>query len=107
MADLVAELRAGPSAGSALLREALAEVGDGVRSVSEADFRILIVRSDLPRPVFNAQLFDADGTFIAMVDAWWQDSGVGRRSIRVLTICPLRTRTALANGTTGLSPTAS
>jgi hypothetical protein len=76
VADLVAELRAGPSAGSALLREALAEVGDGVRSVSEADFRILIVRSDLPRPVFNAQLFDADGTFIAMVDAWWQDSGV-------------------------------
>jgi very-short-patch-repair endonuclease len=26
--------------------------------------------------VFNAQLFDANGTFIAMVDAWWQDSGV-------------------------------
>jgi very-short-patch-repair endonuclease len=26
--------------------------------------------------MFNAQLFDADGTFIAMVDAWWQDSGV-------------------------------
>jgi hypothetical protein len=76
VADLVAELQAGPSAGSALLREALAEVGDGIRSVSEADFRILIVRSGLPKPVFNAQLFDANGTFIAMVDVWWQDSGV-------------------------------
>jgi hypothetical protein len=76
VADLAAELQAGPSAGSALLREALAEVGDGVRSVSEADFRVLIVRSSLPKPVFNARLFDANGTFIAMVDAWWQDSGV-------------------------------
>jgi hypothetical protein len=76
VAELTAELEAGPSAGSALLRQALAEVGDGVRSVAEADFRVLILRSGLPKPVFNAQLFDADGTFIAMVDAWWQDAGV-------------------------------
>jgi hypothetical protein len=76
VAELTAELEAGPSAGSALLREALAEVADGVRSVAEADFRVLILRSGLPKPVFNAQLFDADGTFIAMVDAWWQDAGV-------------------------------
>ncbi len=76
LAELTAELQAGPSAGSALLREALAEVGNGVRSVAEADFRDLILRSGLPRPVFNAQLFDADGTFIATVDAWWQEAGV-------------------------------
>jgi hypothetical protein len=76
VADLTAELEAGPSAGSALLREALAEVGDGVRSVAEADFRALILRSGLPKPLFNARLLDADGTFIAMVDAWWQDAGV-------------------------------
>ncbi len=74
--ELAAELAAGPSAGSALLREALAEVGDGVRSVAEADFRRLILQSGLPRPIFNAQLFDADGSFIAMVDAWWQEAGV-------------------------------
>ena len=72
MAELTGELAAGPSAGSALLREALAEVGDGVRSVAEADFRDLILRSGLPRPVFNAKLFDADGTFIAMVDVTGQ-----------------------------------
>ena len=76
VAELTAELGAGPSAGSALLRRALAEVGDGVRSVAEADFRVLILASDLSRPVFNARLFGADGTFIATVDAWWQEAGV-------------------------------
>jgi hypothetical protein len=74
--DLVAELEAGPLAGSVLLRAALAEVADGVRSVAEADFRVLILRSDLPRPVFNARLIDVDGTLIAVTDAWWQEAGV-------------------------------
>jgi hypothetical protein len=74
--DLVAELEAGPPAGSVLLRAALAEVADGVRSVAEADFRVLILRSDLPRPVFNARLIDVDGTLIAVTDAWWQEAGV-------------------------------
>jgi hypothetical protein len=76
VAELTAELQAGPVAGAALFREALAEVGDGVRSVAEADFRVLILASGLPRPMFNARLFDADGIFIATVDAWWQASGV-------------------------------
>jgi hypothetical protein len=74
--ELAGELTAGPSAGSALLRRAIAEVADGVRSVAEADFRVLIVRSDLPRPVFNARLTDMDGTLIAITDAWWQEAGV-------------------------------
>src|SRR5581483_12326024 len=76
VAELAAELKAGPSAGSALLRAALAEVADGVRSVAEADFRVLILRSDLPRPVFNARLIDVDGTLIAVTDAWRQEAGV-------------------------------
>jgi hypothetical protein len=59
-----------------LLRDALAEVGDGVRAVSEADFRRLILHSGLPKPVFNARLMDEDGSFIAIADAWWQDAGV-------------------------------
>jgi hypothetical protein len=74
--ELTKELEEGPMPGSALFRKALAEVGDGVRSVAEADFRTLILRSGLPRPVFNAQLFDADGIFIATADAWWQQAGV-------------------------------
>ncbi|MBV9094716.1 MAG: type IV toxin-antitoxin system AbiEi family antitoxin domain-containing protein [Streptosporangiaceae bacterium] len=74
--QLIDELTAGPIPGSALLRAALAEVGDGVRSVAEADLRRLILRSGLPTPMFNAQLFDARGMFIAMVDAWWQRAAV-------------------------------
>jgi hypothetical protein len=76
VAELAAELESGPAKGSALLRDALAEIGDGVRSVAEADFRDLILRSGVPKPVFNARLFDADGTFIAIVDAWWDEAGV-------------------------------
>jgi hypothetical protein len=60
--------------------------------------------------VFNAQLFDANGTFIAMVDAWWQGSGVAAevdsRAYHLSAEDQDRT-TALPNGTTGLSPTAS
>jgi hypothetical protein len=76
VAELAEELEAGGLPRSALLREALAEVADNVRSVAEADFRRLLLRSDLPRPMFNARLFDATGAFIAMVDAWWERAGV-------------------------------
>jgi hypothetical protein len=76
VSELIEELKAGAMPRSALLRDALDEVSDGVRSVAEGDCRILILRSDLPRPMFNARLFDADGVFIAMVDAWWDAAGV-------------------------------
>jgi very-short-patch-repair endonuclease len=76
VAELTEELSAGPAKGSALFREALAEVDDGVRSVAEADARRLILRSELPRPMFNARLYDQDDVFIAMVDAWWEEAGV-------------------------------
>jgi hypothetical protein len=70
------ELGEGPVRHSALLRQVLAEVADGVRSVAEAEFRDLILRSRLPKPMFNARLFTADGIFIATPDAWWPDAGV-------------------------------
>jgi hypothetical protein len=76
VAELVAELNGGPTQRSALLRAALIEVSDGVRSVAEADFRSLLIRGRVPRPMFNAKLYTLDGTFIAMVDAWWDDAGV-------------------------------
>ncbi len=76
VAELAEELQAGPAKGATLFRDALAEIGDGVRSVAEADARLLILRSDLPKPMFNARLHDADGVFIATVDAWWQEAGV-------------------------------
>ena len=75
-AKLAAELKAGPAEGSTMFREAIAEIGDGVRSVAEADARVLILRSDLPKPMFNARLYDENGDFIAMADAWWPEAGV-------------------------------
>jgi hypothetical protein len=73
--QLAKELAAGPAAGSARLRIVLAEVGDGVRSVAEADLRTLIIRAHLPTPLYNPELYI--GTeFLAMPDVWWEDYGV-------------------------------
>jgi very-short-patch-repair endonuclease len=69
------ELRTGPMQGSALLRQALAEVADGVRSAAEGDLHDLIRKSGLPMPLFNAQLF-VDGRLIAIPDCWWPQAGV-------------------------------
>jgi hypothetical protein len=73
---LVAELGEGQVRDSALLRQVLAEAAGGIRSVVEAEFKDLIDRAGLPRPMFNARLFAAGGTFIASPDAWWPDAGV-------------------------------
>jgi hypothetical protein len=73
---LARELDQGPARNAARLRQVLAEAADGVRSVTEAEFRHLIKRARLPTPIFNARLFAADGTFIAVPDAWWPAAGV-------------------------------
>jgi hypothetical protein len=70
------ELSEGPVRHSALLRRVLTEAADGIRSPAEGDLRDLILRSGLPKPVFNARLFTADGTFICSPDAWWPEGGV-------------------------------
>jgi hypothetical protein len=75
--DLIAELRAGPATGSRLLRAALAELGEGVRSEAERDLKYLIDRTDLPTPMYNPRLYLPNGTFLGMVDAWWPRAGVG------------------------------
>jgi hypothetical protein len=75
IARLTIELEEGPARGSAPLRAALAEVGDGVRSVPEGDLRTLLRRGRVPMPQFNARLYE-DGKQIAVVDAWWADAGV-------------------------------
>jgi len=75
-AMLAVEIEHGPARGSALLRQVLAEVAAGVRSVAEADFMDLIRRARLPVPLFNAQLYDPAGSLIAIADAWWPQSGV-------------------------------
>lgn len=76
LSALARELREGQMWDSARLRRVLEEVADGVRSVTEAEFRSLITRARLPWPSFNARLFTADGGFIACPDAWWAREGV-------------------------------
>ena len=73
--DLYAELTAGPCVRSALFREALTDVADGIRSTAEADLKDLLVKSRLPMPLFNPSVYDGD-TFIAKPDAWWPELGV-------------------------------
>jgi very-short-patch-repair endonuclease len=73
--ELVAELSAGPSAGSALFREALGDVVDGIRSTAEGDLKDLLAKSRLPTPLFNASVYDGE-TFVARPDAWWPQYGV-------------------------------
>ena len=72
VAELAAELAAGPVRGSALFRSVLTEVGDGIRSPAEADFRDLIRKSGLPQPLFNPELV-LGGALLAKPDAWWPD----------------------------------
>jgi hypothetical protein len=73
---LAEELAAGPRPGSAFLRRVLGEVAHGVLSVAEADFRELILRAGLPRPLFNEPVRRADGSLIAVVDALWAEARV-------------------------------
>lgn len=73
--ELSAELAAGSSVRSALFREALTDVTDGIRSTSEGDLKDLLRKPGLPRPLFNPELF-AGEEFVAKPDAWWPELGV-------------------------------
>jgi hypothetical protein len=75
LTELNQELEQGPSAGSALLRQVLSEVADGIRSIAEGDLHDLIVSARLPTPMYNARLF-AGSTLLAVADAWWPAAGV-------------------------------
>lgn len=77
--ELIGELRAGPSAGSRLFREAVAEITAGIRSVAEKDLKDVIGRSDIEQPMYNPRLYLFDGetfTFLGIPDAWWRRAGV-------------------------------
>jgi hypothetical protein len=73
--QLQEELNAGPVAGSALLRAALAEVAAGTRSGPEGELLALIKRGKLPMPLLNSRLYLRE-ELIARPDAWWQEFGV-------------------------------
>jgi len=72
---LAAELDAGPHRDAGLLRAALAELADGVRSAAEGDLWMLLRKARLPAPLLNARLY-AGSRLIAVPDAWWPRAGV-------------------------------
>ena len=74
--EIAAELDAGPTRDSALLRKVLAEVSEGIRSAPEAELRDLIKKARIPLPMFNPRLYLANGTFLGCPDAWWPEAGL-------------------------------
>jgi hypothetical protein len=74
--ELVGELNEGPTPGRRWYRMALAEISEGIRSGAEAQLKYLIERSDLERPVYNADLYTVDGIFLGRPDAWFALAGV-------------------------------
>lgn len=74
--SLVSEVREGPVRGSALVRAAVQDVLAGVGSVAEVDGRALVLDAGLPQPLWNVDLLDESGDFLARPDGWWPDLGV-------------------------------
>ncbi|MEQ3550258.1 hypothetical protein WIS52_07230 [Pseudonocardia nematodicida] len=74
--QLVTELVEGSSRGSALPREVLREIVDGVRSVAEATAQRLLRRAGLPVPLLNVRLEAPDGTFLAIPDFLFEEAGL-------------------------------
>jgi hypothetical protein len=81
-ARLAEELDAGNQRGSALVRDVLEEIADGIRSATEGWGRDLYARSGLPPMLWNATLRWPNGRFLATPDgylpcvgmAWENDS---------------------------------
>lgn len=73
---LLDELAKGDRRGTGLLHRALADYGEGVRSVAEADAKDRLRRLDIPTPLFNPDLCLPDGTFLARPDAYWPDAAL-------------------------------
>jgi hypothetical protein len=76
VAELRDELQAGQIRGSAMLRRALNEASAGIWSSAEGDFKRLVDRSGLEKPVYNTMLFTLEGEFLGCADAWWGRAGV-------------------------------
>jgi hypothetical protein len=72
-AELAAELENGSKRGTALPRAVLREITCGARSAAEAEAMAVWSRSGLPEPVWNFELHDEHGRYIATPDAWWDD----------------------------------
>lgn len=67
----VAELRPSLCRGPEPVREVLAELADGVRSVPQAWARAVLDDLPLPDPGWGVPLYTAEGRSLGTADAWW------------------------------------
>ncbi|GAA1903253.1 hypothetical protein GCM10009716_11510 [Streptomyces sodiiphilus] len=74
-AAIAAELREGRRAAPGWLREALADLGAGVRSPAESRARRALTAAGLPLALWNVRLH-LDGQWLADPDAYWPRAGV-------------------------------
>ena len=71
--ELVEELESGSSRGSALPREVLRDVLRGARSVAEGDAMAVWRLTGLPEPVWNFEIRDGRGRYIATPDGYCEE----------------------------------
>lgn len=72
LADIAAELEAGPRNGSAQLRAALHQLGDGARSEAEVISARKLSASDIPAFELNVPVVNEYGQLLYVVDALWR-----------------------------------
>ncbi|RKS73917.1 hypothetical protein CLV35_2411 [Motilibacter peucedani] len=78
--DLKSELVECQRRGSGIPRAVVREVAAGVRSVSEARARKVLLRAGLGRCEWNVSLWDEKGNFIARPDGWFDAEAVAFES---------------------------
>lgn len=76
VAKLACEIRDAQIRGTALPRSVIREVSAGIRSVAEAEVRDTLRTAGIPEPVWNRNLYDIHGKWLARPDAVWLDVGV-------------------------------
>jgi hypothetical protein len=74
--QLTDEVRQAGNRRTKIARMVLCEVAAGIRSVAEAKARTYMARAGIPEPLWNHDVFDADGNWIARPDAIWPELGV-------------------------------
>lgn len=70
------EMEHGSRRGTGLPREILRAMTADVRSIAELRAFELLKSADLPDPSWNTSLFDPDGRYVGMPDAWFDDVGL-------------------------------
>lgn len=76
VAALAREIRDSQIRGTALPRSVIREVSAGIRSVAEAEVRDTLRAAGIPGPVWNRDLYDIHGAWLARPDAIWLEVGV-------------------------------